>query len=222
MSQPGPQSNAALVLIQGMVVHKTSNALRITFSDGPGEPCAVGVQGAGDGKGKKFATLLGFKNGGPGKHVLTFADQSTLQIESREQQPTIITNPDGTEFATVHRGGTSSAVRAGGGEILRFSSDPEEARTPDLFRALVSDAGGNELGRLDIVRKVPGWTLARAVDAAWQTYVWWDHAGQALPVPILGTRYLGRGPLTEEQRRTLLCACVDIAVGLRPYITEMN
>src|SRR5947208_17064254 len=198
MSQPAPQPNPALTLIQGIVVHKTSNALRITFSDGPGEPTAVGVQGAGDGKGKKFATLLGFKNGGPGKHVLPFADGSTLQVESREMQPTIITSADGTEFATVHRGDTTSAVRAGGGEILRFSSDQEEARTPDLFRMVVSDPGGVELGRLDVIRKVRGWTLARAVDAAWQTYVWWDHAGQALPVPILGTRFLGRAPLSDE------------------------
>jgi hypothetical protein len=112
------------------------------------------VQGAVDGKGKKFATLLGFKNGGPGKHVLTFADGTTLQVESREAKPTIVTSADGTEFATVHRGDTTSAVRAGGAEIMCFASDPDEA-----------------------------WTLARAADAAWQTYIWWDHAGQALPVP---------------------------------------
>jgi hypothetical protein len=29
-------------------------------------------------------------------------------------------------------------------------------------------------------------------------------------------------PLTDEQRRMLLCAGVDLAIGLRPYIAEMN
>ena len=122
----------------------------------------------------------------------------------------------------MQRGSTTSAVRAGGGEVLQFRPDPDEAKTPELFRMVVTDPAGATLGQLDIIRKVGGWTLARVVDEAWQTYVWWDHAGQALPVPILGTRFYGRVRLTDEQRDAVLAACVDIAIGLRPYIDAMK
>jgi hypothetical protein len=218
MTQPG----GPITLIRGQVVHKTSNALKITFADGPGDPLAIGVQGGNDGRGKKLATLFGFKNGGTGNHVLTYADGSTIQVASRDSAPTVLTRADGTEVATIHRGAESSAVRAGGGQVLTFGPDPDEAETPDLYRMVVADAAGEQLGQLDIVRKVGGWTLARAIDEAWNTYVWWDQAGQALPIPILGTRFLGRRALTAEQREILLAACIDIAIGLRPYIDAMR
>ena len=43
-----------------------------------------------------------------------------------------------------------------------------------------------------------------------------------MPIPILGTRFLGRRALTAEQREILLAACIDIAIGLRPYIDAMR
>jgi hypothetical protein len=53
---------AESTIIEGHVVHQKSNALQITFRDGTGDPFAVGVQGAGDGKGKRLGVLFGFKN----------------------------------------------------------------------------------------------------------------------------------------------------------------
>ncbi|MCW2647500.1 MAG: hypothetical protein JWP07_3609 [Pseudonocardiales bacterium] len=53
---------AESTIIEGHVVHTKSNALQITFRDGTGDPFAVGVQGAGDGKGKRLGVLFGFKN----------------------------------------------------------------------------------------------------------------------------------------------------------------
>jgi hypothetical protein len=48
-------------IIEGRVVRKTSNALQMTFLDGPdGEPMAVAVQGGADSKASKFGVLLGF------------------------------------------------------------------------------------------------------------------------------------------------------------------
>jgi hypothetical protein len=218
MAQAGP------TVFEGRVVHKTSNALKITIQDGPADPLAVGVQGAGDGKGKKFATLLGFKNGGAGNHVLTYRDGTTLAVASRDSAPTLLTRADGSTAATITRGATSTAVDHAGVEILRFVGDPDGARTPELFRLLVVDPAGARMGRLDIIRKADGWSLAKVLDVATSgtLFYWWDHAGQALPIPILGTRVGITAPLSDLQRDVLLAACVDIAIGLRPYISEMN
>jgi hypothetical protein len=214
---------AQSTIIEGHVVHKTSNALQITFRDGTGDPFAVGVQGAGDGKGKKLGVLFGFKNGGTGNHVLTYTDGTALGIASREGAPSVFTRTaDGAEVATVQRGATSRAVRAGGGALFQFAADPDEAKTPDLFRIVVTTPSGERVGRLDVIRRAGGWTIARAIDAAWDTYIWWDHAGRALPIPILGTRLTLTHPVSGVERDVLLGACVDLAVGLRPYIAEMN
>jgi hypothetical protein len=217
MTAPG-----GVTVIDGRVVHKASNALKITFQDGPGDPFAVGVQNAGEGKGKKFGMLLGFKNGGPGRHVVTYTDGSALIVTSRDSQPTLLSRPDGTEFGVVERGDESSA-KVGGREVLHFAGDPDEAKSPDLFRIVVTRPSGESLGRLDVIRKAPGWsTMMDLYDAVNDMYIWWDRAGQALPVPILGTRVALMQPATPVEREVLVGACVDIAIGLRPYIAAMS
>jgi hypothetical protein len=208
--------------IEARVVHKVSNALKMTFTDGPGEPFATGVQGAGDGRGAKLATLFGFKNGGTGNHRVTFADGSVLNVASRERAPSVFTDAAGVELATVHRGDSSTAVLPGGGELLRFESDPEEAKTPELFRIKLTAASGEPLGGVDVIRRAGGWSLRRLAAEIYEDSFWWDQAGQPLPIPLLGARiYLDRAPSPIE-RTVLVGACVDIAIGLRPYIKEMN
>jgi len=209
-------------VIEGYVVHKADNALRMTFRDGPGDPCAVGVQGAGDGKGKQLAFLFGFANGGSGNQVLAWADGSVLRIASREQQATVLTRGGGSTLATVERGDVSVARSPDGSTLLAFAPDPVEDRTPDLFWMVVTAGDGGAVGTLDVIRQVPGRTVSRAVADAANVAIWWDHAGQPLPVPILGTRLTTVRPLTTVEREVLMCACVDLAIGLRPYIASMH
>jgi hypothetical protein len=202
-------------------VHKTSNALQITFNDGPGDPIGVGVQGAGDGKGAKAAILFGFKNGGAGRHVLTYADGSTLGVHSRDKQPTLITRGE-VELATVDRGATSTARAAGGTPILSFGPAPDDAKTPEVFRMVVTAPDGTLVAHLDVIRKVAGWSLMRALNDLDDMYIWWDRAGAALKTPLLGTRLALVRPVSDVERDVLLGACVDITLGLRPYMAEMN
>ena len=219
MSQP----SAPAFVIEARAVHKTSNALKLTFADGPGEPLAVGTQGTGDGKGKKFATLLGFKNGGTGTHSLTLNDGSSFVVESKDGKPSEFARSDGTGVATAHRGATTSIVSSGGGELLSVIPDPVEPKSPDLFRLRVVNPAGTEVAALDIIRKAPGWATTYQVLEGVTDYLYWmGHAGEALPIPILGARLIGRAPLSTVERDVLLCACVDIVIGLRPYVAEMN
>jgi hypothetical protein len=97
-------SSAPVTCFEARVVHKKSNALKITFHEGPGAPIAEGVQGAGDGKGKKLSTLFGFKNGGTGKHQLTYADGRVLGVQSLDGAPSVFTQSNETPLATVTRG----------------------------------------------------------------------------------------------------------------------
>ncbi|MCU1646998.1 MAG: hypothetical protein JWN03_7273 [Nocardia sp.] len=214
-----PQNGSTM--IEGRVVHKTSNALKISFQAGPGDPMAVGVQGAGDGFGGKMAMLFGFKNGGTGRHSITYADGTVVWVQSKDSAPTLLSRADGTAIAAITRSDTSTAVASTAGTLLHFvpADDP---KTPELFRMRILDRMGEEFGRLDVVRTAGGWTLGRLADELYNTYIWWDHAGQPLPVPILGTRLILKRTPDAVERDVLLGACVDITLGLRPYVTAMR
>ena len=202
------------------MAHKTNNALRIVFNDGPGDPMATGVQGAGDGKGAKAAILFGFKNGGTGKHVLTYADGSTLTVQSKDAAPTVMSRGE-VEYATVERGETSTARAAGGTPILTFAQAPEDS-TPDIYRLVVNAPDGSRVAHLDVIRKVAGWSVVDAINAVDDMFIWWDRAGQPLKTPLLGTRLAVSRPLSDIEKDVLLGACVDITLGLRPYTKSMG
>lgn len=202
-------------------MHKSSNALKMTFNDGPGEPMATAVQGAGDGKGAKAAILFGFKNGGTGRHVLTYADGKAVGVQSRDGAPTVISRGD-VELATVERGATSTALRAGGGTVFTFAPAPEDSVTPDLFRMVVCGSDGTTVAYLDLVRRTGGWTVTKAIDSAINFDLWWDRAGEPMKVPFLGTRLAIMRPVSDEEKDVLLGACVDLAIGLRPYTSDMT
>jgi hypothetical protein len=205
--------------IEGRCGRKLNNSLTMEFRDAPGDPMAVAQQGAGDGKGRKAAVLFGFINGGTGRHVITYPTGESLTVESREQKPTHITRADGVEIATIDRGDTSIARLSGGSELLEIVPDPVEAKTLEAFRMQILAPDRSLIGRLDVIRTVAGWSL---LNEAVETYIWWDHAGQPLKIPILGTRLHLERPLSDLERDVLLGICVDQAIGLRPYIKAMN
>ncbi|WP_375501320.1 hypothetical protein [uncultured Jatrophihabitans sp.] len=208
-------------IIAGPVSRKTSNRLRMVFNSGPGDPIATATQSGADGRGAGVGILFGFRNGGAGNHVLEFADGHQLVVGSRDSKPTEITR-DGEPFATVQRGAPSVASDANGKELVRFTSDPQDAKTPDLFRINLTLPDGRPLGDLDVIRRGPGWTAMRTLDELTGTFYWWDHAGAALKIPILGTRLMLTERVEPVVSEVLLAACVDIAIGLRPYIPEMS
>jgi hypothetical protein len=166
--------------------------------------------------------LFGFKNGGTGTHRVTYADGAVLNVASKERAPTVFTDQDGVEVATVQRGDSSTALLPGGGELLHFDSDPDEAKTPELFRMVVTDRAREPLGAIHVIRRAGGWTLSRLAGELYDESFWWDRAGEPMPIPLLGARIYLERPASPAERSVLVGACVDMAIGLRPYIKEMN
>jgi hypothetical protein len=87
---------------------------------------------------------------------------------------------------------------------------------------VVTAPDGTLVAHLDVIRKVAGWSLMRALNDLDDMYIWWDRAGAALKTPLLGTRLALVRPVSDVERDVLLGACVDITLGLRPYMAEMN
>jgi hypothetical protein len=212
-------------MIEGRVLGEAAGPLRIVFRDGPGELLAVGVAGVD--------TRLGVD-----RHRLRYSDGSVVWVESDPAAPrgragrrastsgsgasTVLRRGDGTAVGHILRGDTATAVAATGGTLCHLVPHPKEPETPELFRLVILDRSGDMAGHLDVIRTADGWTRHPAPDEAGDIHLWWDRTGRSLPVPILGTRLVMHHRMDRTERDVLLGACVDIAIGLRPYITVMR
>ncbi|MCU1452501.1 MAG: hypothetical protein JWN46_647 [Acidimicrobiales bacterium] len=211
--------------VRGDVGRKLNNALTMTFTIGPDEPVATAKQSGGDGRGRKLGVLFGFKNGGPGIHVLTSLGGTAIEVESREQKPTLFRSADGAPLAEAVRGAPSVVSAADGSVVFTVvpapdgATVPAGARLPDAFRTHLLDAAGSTFGTLDVIRSQGGWSLgAELVD----DMIWFGHAGQPLKIPVIGTALTFLRPPTALEGDLALAVCVDMAIGLRPYIPEMD
>lgn len=209
------------VVIEGRVGRKINNALFIDFSTGGDKPFARAEQGAAGGFGAKLGTLFGFKNGGTGKHLLTYTDGSKLIVDTRDSQPSLVSR-NGAQIASIARKDTTTAIAADGSVIYTFAGDPEAEGVSELWRALITLPDGKPAGRLDVIRTNDGWGigLEDVLDLIGGNFG--GDAGSSLPIPFQGTRLLLTEPTSELQRDVLLAACVDIALGVRPYFTAMG
>jgi hypothetical protein len=220
-----PASPVYAAVTEGRITRRASNSLTMEFRDRMGDPSAgivaEALQNGAGGGGSKVATLFGFKNGGTGRHLVTYPDASAFIVESGSGKPTELIR-DGQSFATITRGETSTAVAADGSIVLSFLPDPDEAKSYELFRIALADAAGEPIGRLDVVRQHGGWDAVRTLSDIALGYYLWDQTGLPMTIPILGTQFALTRPATAIERDVLIGASVDIAIGLRPYIKAMS
>ena len=211
--------------VRGDVGRKSSNALTMTFTTGPDQEVATARQSGSDGRGRKLGVLLGFKNGGPGIHALTGADGTTIEVESRERQSTLFRSSAGEPLGEAVRGAPSVVSAADGTVVFTVVPAPDGAtvppgsRLPDVFRTHLLDAAGSAFGTLDVIRTLGGWSLGAELAG---DVIWFGHAGRALKFPVLGTALTFHRPPTAQEGDLALAVCVDAAIGLRPYIPEMD
>lgn len=200
-------------VIEGRLARKVSNALTLTFRDGPGEPLGIAQQCAADGVGRKLGVLFGFKNGGSGTHLYTPRVGEPMRVETRDREPTLLTRSDGSPLGTIERGETCIGRDVSGAEVLRWTANPD-GETPEAYRLLVSAPNDELVAHLNVIRTVRGWSLGQDLI---ETTIWWGQAGQSLPLPLLGTSATIVRPLTPAEERMLMASCIDLAIGLRGY-----
>ena len=236
-------------MIVGRVTRKTNNSLVLTFNDGPARaPLAVAQQGGADGVGSKLGVLFGFKNGGSGRHMMTMRDGSVITVVTSGGDPTRIVRGSGSgsgsgadsgagsagaAIATVERGDVSRVVLADGTHLFTIVPDPVEPKSPEAYRLrvvagdVVPGLPGSEIGRLDVILQPNAWRLG--VNNLGLDGVIGDLADLtnmsgrgSLPILVQGTRLVVTVHLSELQRDILCAICVDLAIGLRPYVKAMR
>jgi hypothetical protein len=77
-------------------------------------------------------------------------------VNSLDGAPSTFISEDGAPVATVARGATSKAVLPDATELFAFAGDEAETETVELFRLTVATQTGENLGRLDIIRRAGG------------------------------------------------------------------
>ncbi len=208
-------------IVEATIGRALSNALGLSFRAGPGPPFAEAHQGRGDGTGSKLGVLLGFKNGGVGKHSLTSAGgDRRLTVETRTGASTLVTDEALGPLGSLERTDEASFLLGPEGrELARIIGHPDGAKQFEAFRLQIVDPSGPLLGDFDVIRTLAGWTLGRdIVDGM----IWWDRAGQSLKAPCLGTSLRLLAPVDPEVGDLLMALSVDAAIGLRPYVRAMR
>lgn len=222
--QPGP---TPVAVIDGACGRKLNNALTMKFLDnGAGEPFATALQSGADGAGKKLGILFGFKNGAEGTHVVTYADGTTLAVPVADLEPTHVTRRDGAAVCTITRGETTAVTTPDGAPLLTFRQDPIDPKPRSHYRLQVDDGAGAHVATLDVIRDAKEYgeigvgEVLDAVDFVTGGFV--SEPGGSLPLPFLGTRVSLYRDLTPLERDAILAACVEIGIGVRPYVTAMG
>lgn len=214
-------------VIDGACGRKLNNALTMRFLEGgAAEPFATALQCAENGAGKKLGILFGFKNGSEGTHVLTFTDGGTLSVPVVSGSPSAVTRGDGSAVCTITRGVTTAITTPDGDLLLGLGPDPVEAKASSHYRIRVADGAGGHLATLDVIRQggsYEEWGVLDALEAV--DFViggFQSGPGGALALPFLGTRVVLFREPTPLEREALLAACVEIGIGVRPYVEVMG
>ncbi len=223
----GADAPKPVAVIDGACGRKLNNALTMRFlHNGTGEPFATALQSGGDGVGKKLGILFGFKNGAAGTHVLTYADGTTLDVPVVDLEPTEVTRGDGTAVCTITRGETSTISGPDGATVLSFLPDPVEPEALSHFRVRIEDGTAAHVATMDVIRQGGRYEdvgiadVLEAVDFVAGGFV--SDTGGSLPLPFLGTRIVLFRELTPLEQDALLAACVEIGIGVRPYVAAMG
>ena len=219
----GPGSSEtppAVSVIDAAVGRKLNNALTMKFVEGGGEePFATALQSGGDGAGKKLGILFGFKNGSPGAHVVTYADQTTLTVPTVDGAPTMVTRGDGSAVASITRGDTTTAAGPDGQVVLSFLPDPVEPVASTHDRIRVTDAGGAHVATMDVIKPGGGYNTGDLIEAAdFVLSGFQSQTGGSLPLHRLGVRTVIHRPLTPLEREVVVAASVELGISVRPYI----
>ena len=98
--------------------------------------------------------------------------------------------------------------RREGRPVLHWTAHPEEAENNDAYRLDVTDPTGTLVAHLNVIITNRGWSLGREL---LDEVLWFGHAGQSLPLPLLGTSVQLFRELTPIEHEFVIASCIDIA-----------
>ena len=217
-------------VVEGRVSRKANNALRMDFLDSTGTAVASALQSGTDSRRVRTAILMGWRNGGAGRHLVTFADGSEAIVRTPDDAAGApITRRDGAALGAIEPGAPCTVRGADGGVLLSVEPGPaRDGPVPDARKVpvrkvaaldyVLRDASGADLGRVADIRDDAEWSLKGAFMAAADVYALiTSSAAQSVPVKRAGCALLLTRPPTADERLGLVALAVDLAIGLRDY-----
>lgn len=227
-------------VIEGRVRRRPNNALHMLFLDleipDPDQPTdfvelgdiAAVAQCGNSGRGTKMKILLGWRNGGPGEHVLTYSDGRVLVVAVTDKGATTVTDEAATVLATVSAQPPTVLTGPDGRPLVSFGYDGT-GKTTWKYELEITDATGASLGRLHVAldsrafqyKSATKEAVGLAVALGEDLHALTAGGSGSLPLAIAGTRLLLDRPVTGPEQDALLGACVDIAIGKRRYSDEL-
>lgn len=217
-------------VIEGRVSRKASNALRMDFVDSTGAVLATALQSGADPRRARTAILMGMRNGGKGRHLITFTDATEVVIATPDGHGRAsVTSADGDALATIDPGAPCTVHDATGGALFSVSPGPSRnGSVPDARKVpvrqvakldyILHDPSGADFGAVTEVRDDAEWSLKEGFKAAADVYALITaNAAQSLPVKRPGCALLLTRVPTPDERVALVALAVDLGIGLRDF-----
>lgn len=225
-------------IIEGRAYRRGSNRLAMKFVDidvpDLAEPrqfaeiseLAEGRQSGDDGRGKTLQIMLGWRDGGPGRHTLTMADGREIKV-GVEKDATVISDSGGTVLARMAAEIPTVVCGAEGAPMFTFADAVERGRLAEMT---VQDASGQPVATLQVSYDEHNWKqismardVARAAASLGEEIRSLSGSGSSsLKLKIAGTRLLPQRQITDDELTVLFAVCVDIAIGYRRYVEAMR
>jgi len=203
--------------LDGKASRKKNNALAMEFVDG--ERVASAVQSGGDSRTKRVAVLMGFRNGGPGRHAINYADGREWIVEVGEGAPVQVVDGGGPPIATITAGGPSEYRSVDGSVVLLIEPDGEPS--PGKVPMRVRRPDGTLVAQVVDVRTNTEWKVRDSLRAAGDLYMLLSASGAgSLPMKRFGTQIAGDTAPAPAERDALIAISVAICIGMADLVPQ--
>jgi nitroreductase len=205
--------------LDGKASRKKNNALAMEFVDGA--KVASAVQSGADGRGRRVAILMGFRNGGPGRHAITYVDGREHVVEVDEGALVRVMDGTGQPVATITAGTPSEYRSADGATVLLIEPDGEPSR--GKVPMLVRRPDGPLVAQVVDVRTNTEWKVRDSLRAAGDLYLLLTASGAgSLPMKRFGTQISAEAAPSPGERDALIAISVAICIGMVDLVPQLE
>jgi len=206
--------------LDGKASRKKNNALSVQFVDGNGA-VATAVQSGDDGRKTRTAVLMGWRNGGAGRHLVTFADGRKQVVEVTADAAVRVSDDAGQELATITSGSPSTYRSADGATVLSIEPDgpPTAGKVPMVIRR----PGGEVVAQMVDVRTNTEWTVRDSLRVVSDLYMLVTASGAgSLPMRRFGTQVTSDTAPYPAEVDALIAITVAVCIGLCDLVPQFT